>query len=117
MTHPDPSLPTPLVEGMNCLLTIALPLALEDELLDLLREHRDLVPGFSVVHGQGLGTGAALGTAMEQVRGRARRVLVSAVMRERDVAPLVQRLGATLRSPDVFYWAVPLLACGRLGDA
>jgi hypothetical protein len=117
MTPQDPSLPAPSAPGPNCLLTIALPLALEDELLDLLHEQRDLVSGFSVVHGQGLGAGATLGTAMEQVQGRARRVLVYAVMRDADVTPLVQRLGATLRAPKVFYWAVPLLACGRLGDA
>ena len=117
MTPQDPSLPGASTAGLNCLLTIALPLALEEELLDCLRAQRDLVPGFSVVHGQGLGVGAALATAMEQVQGRARRVLVYAVMRDADVAPLVQRLGATLRARNVFYWAVPLLACGRLGDA
>lgn len=116
MTAQDRSDPSPSATGMNCLFTLALPRALEDEVLDLLREQRDLVPGFSVVHGQGVGSGASLSTAMEQVQGRARRVLVYAVMREADVAPLVQRLGQALKSPGVFYWAAPLLASGRLGS-
>lgn len=99
---------------MNCLLTLALPLALEEEMLDLLREHHDLVSGFTVVHGQGIGSGVSLTTAMEHVQGRAQRVLVYAVMRDTDVAPLVARLGAVLKSHGVFYWAVPLQASGRL---
>lgn len=116
MTVQDHPSQIPSGDGMNCLLTLALPLALEDEVLDLLREHRDLVPGFSVVLGQGLGSGASLATAMEQVQGRARRVLVYAAMRDTDVPALVQRLGATLKSPGVFYWAVPLLTSGRFGS-
>lgn len=116
MTAQDLPSRIPSGDGMNCLLTLALPLALEDEVLDLLRAHRELVPGFSVVHGQGLGSGASLSTAMEEVQGRARRVLVYAVMRDTDVATLVQRLGATLKSPGVFYWVVPLLASGRFGS-
>jgi hypothetical protein len=51
---------------------------------------------------------------MEHVQGRAQRVLVYAVMRDTDVAPLVARLGAVLKSHGVFYWAVPLLTSGRL---
>ena len=116
MTAQDHPSQSPSGGGMDCLLTLALPLALEDEVLDLLREQRDLVPGFSVVLGQGVGSGASLSTAMEQVQGRARRVLVYAVMHEADVTALVQRLGATLKSPGVFYWAVPLLASGRFGS-
>ena len=99
----------------HCLLTLALPQSLEEEMLDLLHANEDLVPGFSVVHGHGLGAGVALVSAMERVQGRARRVLVQAVMREADLAPLLARLGSVLNAPSVFYWAVPLLASGRLG--
>jgi hypothetical protein len=51
---------------------------------------------------------------MEQVQGRARRVFVHMAMRSGDVAPLVARLREVLQSPQVFYWAVPLQAFGRL---
>jgi len=104
----------PWAAGMDCLLTLALPLALEEEMLDLLRQHTDLVPGFSVIQGHGIGGHAPLTTAMEQVQGRARRVFVHMAMRSGDVAPLVARLREVLQSPQVFYWAVPLQAFGRL---
>lgn len=99
---------------MDCLLTLVLPRALEQDVLDLLHQQPDLVPGFSVIHGHGIGVHAPLTTAMEQVQGRARRVFVHMAMRSGDVAPLVARLREVLQSPQVFYWAVPLQSCGRL---
>ena len=111
---PKPSTDNPWAAGMDCLLTLALPLALEEEMLDLLRQQQDLVPGFSVTQGHGIGGHAPLTTAMEQVQGRARRVFVHMAMRSGDVAPLVARLREVLQSPQVFYWAVPLQAFGRL---
>lgn len=101
-------------DGMDCLLTVALPLALEDEMLDVLRQYPELVPGFSVVHGHGLGAGATFNTLMEQVQGRARRVFVSMVMRRADVPTLLGHLRAAFHAPEVFYWATPLLMSGRL---
>ena len=106
---------TATAPGTDCLLTLALPLALEEEVLDLLRESSDLTPGFTVAQAQGLGRDVLLTTAMEQVQGRARRVLVYAVMGQANVAPLLERLRARLQSPVVFYWVQPLLDCGRLG--
>jgi hypothetical protein len=100
--------------ALDCLLTVALPRALEEEFLDLLRQHADLVPGFSVLQGHGLGADATLSTAMERVEGRARRVFVSMVMRQAQVPPLIAHLKAAFHSPEVFYWAVPVLASGRL---
>jgi hypothetical protein len=100
--------------GMNCLLTLALPLALEEAVLDCLREQTDLMPGFFVVQGQGLGSGAVLLSPMERVQGRARRVFVQAVMHEADLMPLVARLAEQIHSPQVSYWATPLLTSGRL---
>lgn len=112
----DSSTPTegPWAADIDCLLTLAMPLALEEEMLDLLRQHADLVSGFSVIQGHGIGIHAPLTTAMEQVQGRARRVFVHMVMRSGDVAPLVARLREVLQSSQVFYWAVPLQTFGRL---
>jgi hypothetical protein len=106
-TDPHPSEP-------YCLLTLALPLAREEALLDLLQDCPELVQGYSVLPAQGLGAGAALASVMEQVQGRARRVLVQAVLRQVDLAPLLSRLRAQLAAADVQYWAVPVLAVGRL---
>lgn len=102
------------IPKVDCLFTLVLPRALEEELLDLLRQQSDLVPGFSVLHGEGVGQQAPLTTAMEQVQGRARRVFVQIAMRSEHVAPLVERLRAAMRAPQVSYWVVPLQAFGRL---
>lgn len=98
-----------------CLLTLALPLAREEALLDLLQDCPELAHGYSVLPAQGLGAGAVLATVMEQVQGRARRVLVQAVLRQADLAPLLGRLRVQLNTPDVQYWAAPVLATGNLG--
>lgn len=98
----------------RCLLTLALPHGLEEALLDLLPECPELGSGYSVLPAQGLGAGAALHTAMEQVQGRARRVLVQAVLLQADLAPLLARLRAQLPSAEVSYWVVPVLAAGSL---
>lgn len=100
--------------ALDCLLTVAFPLALEEDLLDVLRQQHALVPGFSVVHGQGLGHDAPLTTMMERVEGRARRGFVSMVMRRDDVSLLMGQLRKEFPSPEVFYWVVPLLEFGRL---
>ena len=44
-------------QDVPCVLTLTAPKALEEELLDLLREQTDLASGFSVLHGYGLGAG------------------------------------------------------------
>ena len=105
---------SPETPAMDCLLTLALPSALEEEVLDLLRGQSDLVSGFTVLHGYGLGANVTLSTVMERVEGRARRVQVQVLLRSQDVAPLIARLRAALQAPHVFYWVVPLQGWGRL---
>lgn len=108
-------LPNPVdTPAPDCLLTLALPLALEEEMLDLLRQYPALVPGFSVVPGYGIGADVTLSTMMERVQGRARRVFVSLAMRSPDVPVLIHHLRQALSAPEVFYWSVPLLASGSL---
>jgi hypothetical protein len=104
----------PPTADKRCLLTLVLPLALEEEMLDVLRGHVELAPGFSMVRGHGIGADATLASAMERVEGRARRVLVYVVMRDADVAPLMAQLRQAFSSPEVFYWVTPLQEFGRL---
>lgn len=99
----------------DCLLTLALPQALEEEMLDLLLSHPDMAPGFTVVHGQGVGAHIELSSAMEQVQGRARRVIVQVALSQAQLPALLAILRDTLPSPQIAYWVVPLLAFGRLG--
>lgn len=98
----------------DCLLTLVLPVALEDDVLDWLQAQADLVPGLSLLHGQGLGPHTTLATALERVQGRARRALVQIALGQADAQVLVQRLRQTWPVSEITYWVSPLLAFGRL---
>lgn len=111
LTPTPPSRSTP-----DCLLTLAVPKALEEEILDALLSLPTLAPRFTVVPGQGIGRHVELASTMEQVQGRARRVLVQVAMEQAQVQPLIDTLRAALPSPQVAYWVVPLLTFGRFGD-
>lgn len=100
----------------DCLLTLVVPSALEEDLLDLLRSQPRLTPGFTLVPAQGMGAHIHLAASMEQVQGRARRVLVQLVLRQVQIEPLIALLRQAFPTPQIAYWATPLLAFGRLGE-
>lgn len=97
----------------DCLLTLSCPAGLEEELIDLLREHPEWVSGFTSLAGEGFGSGTQLHSAMEQVRGRSRRRLLQVVLSQADVDPLVQALRAALPSDEVAWWTTPVTGFGR----
>lgn len=97
----------------NCVLTLALPARLEEEVLDHLQAHPEWVSGFSIMPAEGFGTGMSLPTTMEQVRGRARRRVITILMEEGNVDPLLASLRADFHSPEMAYWVTPLIRFGR----
>lgn len=97
----------------ECLLTLAVPAAVQDELSDCLQAHPDWVTGFSVSPAEGFGRGAALDTALEQVLGRANRRLFTLVMRAKDARALVARLREQFPSPQIAWWITPVIEFGR----
>ncbi len=98
----------------DCLLTLALPAELEEEVVDLLRGVPQLVTGFTLVPAEGLGAGSPLRTTVEQVRGRARRRLIQVLLREAQVAEVIAHLSAALPSREVAWWTQPVSGFGRL---
>jgi len=100
----------------DSLLTLVVPSALEEDLLDLLRGQPHLAPGFTLLPAQGMGAHIHLASSMEQVQGRARRVLVQLVLVQAQIEPLIALLRQALPTPQITYWATPLLAFGRLGE-
>lgn len=112
MTPPSPQPSSP----PDCLFSLSIPPALEEEVLDALMALPDLAPGFTVVQGHGMGAHIELATALERVQGRARRSLVQIAMVHSQVPHLLSQLRATLREANLVYWVVPLIAFGRLGD-
>ncbi len=108
---PQPSSPP------DCLFSLSIPPALEEEVLDALMALPDLAPGFTVVQGHGMGAHIELATALERVQGRARRSLVQIALPQNQVPRLLAELRTTLRDANLVYWVVPLMAFSRLGDS
>lgn len=102
-----------MMDAYDCLLTLALPADLEEEVLDHLSDHPEWVSGFSVVHAEGLGTGARLRSTIEQVRGRSRRRLVNVLIRREHVEPLLGSLRASFTTPEMAWWTVAVTGFGR----
>ena len=105
MEHPLPA--------HDCLLTLSCPAEVEEELIDLLREHPEWVSGFTSLAAEGFGSGTKLHSAMEQVRGRSRRRLLQVVLDESHVQPLLDVLRPALPSSEVAWWTLPVTGFGR----
>jgi len=103
-----------MTPAYDCLLTLAAPESLEEEMLDLLLSHDDLVTGFSVYAAEGLGKGAHLHSTLEKVRGRSRRRMITLLMQQEHVATLIDRIKVQVASPEVMWWTTALTGCGRL---
>ena len=98
----------------DALLTLAIPVSLEDDVLNFLLQHPQSASGFSMVDADGMGQGAFLLSTMEKVQGRARRTLVLVAGVEADLRELVAALGQEIRNRDVAWWIAPISAFGRL---
>lgn len=99
--------------SMDCLLVVSCPAELEEELIDQLRGHPEWVSGFTSLAAEGFGAGTRLHSAMEQVRGRARRRLLQIVLDQRHTGALLEVLRTTTPSDEVAWWTLPLTAFGR----
>ncbi len=102
-----------MTDAYDCLLTLALPADLEEEVLDHLSGQREWVSGFSVIHAEGLGAGAALRSTLEQVRGRSHRRLVQLLMKTEHVEPLLESLRREFSTPEMAWWTAPVSGFGR----
>lgn len=98
----------------DSLLTLAIPVSLEEDILDFLLLHPKWASGFSVLGAQGMGQGAPLQSNMELVHGRSARKLVLIPGAGADLQQLVQVLAGEIPSPHVSYWITPVTASGRL---
>ena len=97
----------------DCLLTLSCPAGLEEDLIDLLREHPEWVSGFTTLAAEGFGAGTKLHSAIEQVRGRSRRRLLQVLLAEANREPLIEALRERLPSDEVAWWTMPVTGFGR----
>lgn len=95
-------------------LTLVMPVEVEDALLEALLEHPELAPGFTSHRVEGLGQRVTfIGTA-EHVRGSAAHCRVQLVIPRDDAERLLDILRSRFATSRVFFWMVPVLASGRL---
>jgi hypothetical protein len=95
-------------------LTLVMPVEVEDALLETLLEHPELAPGFTTNRVEGQGQRITfIGTA-EHVRGRASYCRVQLVTPQADAETLLAILRERFATNRVFFWMVPALASGRL---
>lgn len=97
----------------DCLLTLALPAALELEALDLLLAEPGRVDDVSIAHVEALGEHVPLVTAMEKVRGRARRSMLMLVTRTEHVAALTAAVTGAFPGSHTVWWTTALTAYGE----
>ena len=101
-------------ENYDAMLTLALPVALEEDVLNFLLRHPEWASGFSIVDAEGMGQGASLLSAMEKVQGRCRRKLVYVAGPDAHLRQLVAALGKEISNRDVAYWISGISIFGRL---
>lgn len=95
-------------------LTLVFPEAIEEQIVDLLLDHDNIVAQFNSVHVDAHGSALAAASVAEQVRGRSWRSQCRLLMRRDDLPILLAALEAALPRAGITYWAVPLLVFGRL---
>ncbi|MDA8225746.1 MAG: DUF3240 family protein [Betaproteobacteria bacterium] len=98
----------------DCLLTLNIPEALEEALVDLLLENPALASGFTTLNIDGHGPSETTISASDQVRGRRARIQFQIVLARQNSAELLDRVRAQMPSREIFYWIAPLLETGRL---
>lgn len=97
----------------DCLLNLAFPAELEEEVIDLLRGLPDMVYGFTLLPAEGFGAGTPMHTAMERVRGRARRRLLQVLLPGEQAEALLEVLRRRLPSREIAWWTIAVSAFGR----
>ena len=101
-------------ESTAVVLTLIMPVDVEDAVLETLLDHPDLAPGFTSQPVEGHGQRVSfIGTA-EHVRGRAAYCRVQLVVPRADADALLALLRERFATSRVFFWMIPAIASGRL---
>lgn len=98
----------------DCVITFAVPAALEQDVLDLLLARPDDIVDLSILHGEAPGARAPLPTAMEKVRGRARRSLLVVVTWQAHAGSCSAAVVEAFPGAAISWWSSPLSGWGGL---
>lgn len=95
-------------------LTLACPRALAEQMSEFLLDCEHLRGGFTAWHADGHGADFATASLREEVRGSVHVFLLTAIINEAELAPLLAELRAQFRAPHIRYWTEPVLEFGDL---
>lgn len=87
---------------------------LEEMVIDVLLEHEAIVHRFGSHHIDAHGARIGYANIAEQVRGRSQRIEFQLLMRQDDIDAILAALRQQLPRAEITWWALPLLAYGRL---
>lgn len=93
-------------------LTLVLPSALEEQVIDHLLQHPEWIGPFTAHPADGHGAPSAIASPEEQVRGRAHRVRIEILIDAAHAQDLIAHLQEDLRGADIFWWLTPVAATG-----
>lgn len=96
----------------DCCLTLIVPKALEENLVDLLLEHEALASGFIASEIEGHGRNVTYQSGAEKVRGRARRVKLQIIMHHTDAQTLLRDIKQALPRANIVYYMTPVTEFG-----
>jgi hypothetical protein len=94
-------------------LTLILPLALEEAVIDTLLEHPEWASGFTSMEVSGHGQAMAHATTSEAVLGRARRIRIVVVLAPDAAQQLLDLLKSRYPHPEAAYWTTAIHSFGR----
>jgi hypothetical protein len=97
-------------EFPDSLLTLLVPAALEEAIVDHLLEHPQWAAQFWVARVDG--HGGVLQSGVEQVRRRSQRLMLQFPTRHSDGLALIESLCDALPNVELNYWIVPVHASG-----
>lgn len=96
----------------DCCLTLIIPKALEENLLDLLLEHEALTRGFITSEVEGHGRNASYQSSAEKVRGRTHQVEMKIIMQHADAQTLLEDIKQVLPHANIVYYMTPVTEFG-----
>ncbi len=105
---------TTATQFRECLVSLVIPPALADPLVDWLLEQPQ-ISGFTSQPINGHGGSEHVMTPAEQVAGYQKQVLVQIHLPYTDLDEFLGRLKERFAGGSVHYWVAPLLAAGHLG--
>lgn len=97
-----------------CKLTLVYPLAVEDQIVELMLETVPPIGGFTTLRAEGHGHDFADASLGERVRGRISRGMLVAVMARARADQLLAEVEAKTPLRHLAYWLEPVIAFGRM---